>query len=60
MKCSVLSLLNLYQVLVSVLKFILFKPFFLFYRGPVFEGIELREASDLNIFQARFEELWRK
>ena len=30
-------------------------------RGPMVEGIEPREASDrLNIYQARFDELWRK
>lgn len=30
-------------------------------RGPMEDGIHPREASDrLNIFQARFDELWRK
>ena len=30
-------------------------------RGPMVEGIPPREASDrLNIYQARFDELWRK
>ena len=30
-------------------------------RGPMVEGIEPREASDrLNIYQSRFDELWRK
>lgn len=32
-----------------------------FYRGPGIEGIPPREASDrLQIFQAKFDELWRK
>ena len=31
------------------------------YRGPMVAGIPPREASDrLGIFQARFDELWRK
>lgn len=35
--------------------------FFVFNRGPMEEGIHPREASDrLNIYQARFDELWRK
>lgn len=35
--------------------------FFVSNRGPMEEGIHPREASDrLNIYQARFDELWRK
>ncbi len=34
---------------------------FCFYRGPMVRGIPPREASDrLTIFQAKFDELWRK
>lgn len=33
----------------------------LYFRGPMVSGIPPREASDrLGIFQARFDELWRK
>ena len=33
----------------------------IFYRGPMMDGIAPREASDrLTVFQARFDELWRK
>lgn len=54
--------------LIFIRKLVLMIPFSLYIifstlplRGPMEDGIHPREASDrLNIFQARFDELWRK
>lgn len=57
-KCQ-LFLLNDLVLLILFSFLIIF--FILLLRGPMEDGIHPREASDrLNIYQARFDELWRK
>ena len=48
------SVLFSFEVQITLTRFLLF-------RGPGVDGISPREASDrLSMFQARFDELWRK